>query len=57
VVIGLTLRAQWRLGLTSNMESIGTLLFVYLASISAAYALRVFVELPSIRLSHRLKQV
>jgi peptidoglycan/LPS O-acetylase OafA/YrhL len=55
-VIALTLRAQRRLGLTSTSDAIMVLLFVYLASFAVAYAVRRLVEIPSIRLSHKLKR-
>jgi peptidoglycan/LPS O-acetylase OafA/YrhL len=54
-VIALTLHAQRRLALTSTTDAVFIVLFVYLASIMIAYALRRFVEIPSIRLSHKLK--
>jgi peptidoglycan/LPS O-acetylase OafA/YrhL len=55
-VIALTLPAQRRLGLTSTGDALLVLLFVYLASFAVAYAVRRLVEIPSIRLSHKLKR-
>jgi peptidoglycan/LPS O-acetylase OafA/YrhL len=54
-VILLTLPLQRHLGLTSNYGEFATLLFVFLISILTAYVVRITVELPSIRLSHRFK--
>jgi peptidoglycan/LPS O-acetylase OafA/YrhL len=55
-VIALTLPAQRRLGLTSTADSLLVLLFIYLASFAVAYTVRRLVEIPSIRLSHKLKR-
>jgi peptidoglycan/LPS O-acetylase OafA/YrhL len=46
-------RVQKRHGLNSTLDGIALLLVVYAASIGLAYALRITVEIPSIRLSHR----
>ena len=55
-VIALTLHAQQKLKLTSTIDAVFILIFVFLASFTVAYAMRRFVEVPSIRLSHKLKQ-
>jgi peptidoglycan/LPS O-acetylase OafA/YrhL len=54
-IIALTLHAQHRLAFNSTTDAVFLLFFIYLASFTVAYALRRFVEIPSIRLSHEFK--
>jgi peptidoglycan/LPS O-acetylase OafA/YrhL len=54
-IIQLIVPFQRLLGLTSTVETFGVLVLVYPCCFIAAYSIRRFVEVPSIRLSHRLK--
>jgi peptidoglycan/LPS O-acetylase OafA/YrhL len=54
-VCDLAARLQRRSGFSSAGGGLCFLVLVYLASLALAYLLRITVELPSIRLSHRLK--
>jgi peptidoglycan/LPS O-acetylase OafA/YrhL len=54
-VIQLILPLQRHWQFTSTADAFVTLAIAYLTAIAAAHAMRKFVEVPSIRLSHRLK--
>jgi peptidoglycan/LPS O-acetylase OafA/YrhL len=54
-VIQLMLPVQRHFGLTSTTGAFCMLPVVYVLSIALAYLIRRFIEVPSIRLSHKLK--